>query len=197
MGACCSTPVKDVAFESKEVEQKSDDNAQCKPTSHEIDRAKNTVWPDLFDDLGAFAIVYKVYDGDTLTCLWPCGMQPGRPASYVRIKVRLNGIDTPELKSSNPAEKARAQMARDVLSEWCQSSGNIVWLQTAPTKATAKAKLACAGRDMYGRVLGTLYPSKPVVGEPYPQSAQEFLLQHKDHLAKPYDGGTKSDWNEV
>ena len=54
------------------------------------------------------ATVVSVYDGDTFTvdvALWP--------GLTWRGKVRVRGVDTPEIQTKNKAEKRRALLARD------------------------------------------------------------------------------------
>jgi endonuclease YncB( thermonuclease family) len=53
--------------------------------------------------------VGKVYDGDTVTVAF---LRNGSP---VKIQCRLEGLDTPELHSSDVREKALAMKARDAL----------------------------------------------------------------------------------
>lgn len=56
--------------------------------------------------------VVKVYDGDTFTIVTKIYDEP-----VCKIRVRLAGIDTPELKGCNGNEKTMALVARDKLSE--------------------------------------------------------------------------------
>ena len=54
------------------------------------------------------AKVFKVYDGDTITVeayLWP-GLE-------AKVSVRINGVDTPEIREKCEAEKQKAIEARD------------------------------------------------------------------------------------
>ena len=55
--------------------------------------------------------VIKVYDGDTITI---ATRLPGNTCVY-RFSVRLDGIDTPEIKSKNPREHERAVFVREQL----------------------------------------------------------------------------------
>ena len=58
--------------------------------------------------------VIKVYDGDTITV---ASKVPNLKNSQIfKFSVRLNGIDTPEIKGSNEDEKSIAIKARDALS---------------------------------------------------------------------------------
>src|SRR5690606_17256996 len=57
------------------------------------------------------ARVVRVVDGDTFEAdalVWP--------GHLVRVKVRIRGIDAPELRSTCPTEKLAAAIARDALS---------------------------------------------------------------------------------
>ena len=58
--------------------------------------------------------VIKVYDGDTITI---ASRVPGLYNSPIyKFSVRLNGIDSPEMKGKNEEEKEIAVKARDALS---------------------------------------------------------------------------------
>lgn len=57
--------------------------------------------------------VIKVYDGDTITI---ASKLPYNDSPLYRLSVRLNGIDTPEIKGKSEDEKTAAKSARDALS---------------------------------------------------------------------------------
>lgn len=57
--------------------------------------------------------VIKVYDGDTITI---ASKMPYDNSPLYRFHVRLNGIDTPEIKGKNPDEKSVAKLAKDFVS---------------------------------------------------------------------------------
>ena len=113
----------------------------------------------------------KVYDGDTVT------VEVLRHGKWVLQSIRLAGIDTPELRTKDPAEKVLAEAARTALST--QILDEHVWLY-------------CTGREKYGRVLGELYPATWFRGK-RSMSYNQWLLA-KGH-AVPYDGGTKGTWS--
>lgn len=117
-----------------------------------------------------YAYVSKVYDGDTIT------VEVLRHGHWVLQSVRLAGIDTPELRTKDAAEKTLAEAARNALSN--QILDEHVWLY-------------CTGREKYGRVLGEIYPTTWFRGRKS-VSYNRWLLE-KGH-AKPYDGGTKGTW---
>lgn len=58
--------------------------------------------------------VVKVYDGDTITVANCLPIIDDN--TIYRFSVRLNGIDTPEIKGKNEDEKTAAKNARDALS---------------------------------------------------------------------------------
>lgn len=84
--------------------------------------------------------VVKVVDGDSIHCAVHLGL--GDPSQLFIIRVRLFGIDTPELRCSNITKKAIALTAK-IFVESCVL-GKICYLQAH-------------GPDKYGRTLGTLY----------------------------------------
>ena len=84
--------------------------------------------------------VIKVYDGDTITI---ASKLPGLKHSPIyKFSVRLNGIDTPEMRGKNDDEKEMAHKARDALSE--RIFGKDVFLKNVQT-------------EKYGRLLCDVY----------------------------------------
>jgi len=80
--------------------------------------------------------------------------------------VRLNGIDTPEIKGKNEDEKRSAQIAKQALE-------NLILHRDVVLKNTQTEK--------YGRILADVY-----IGE---LNLNKWMLDNK--YAVPYDGGTK------
>jgi len=107
--------------------------------------------------------VIKVYDGDTITI---ATFVPGSRKLY-RFSVRLNGIDTPEMKSKNTDEKLLARKAQVVLSE--KIMGKVV-------------KLNDVSMEKYGRLLATVVYND--------QDINQWMVD-EGHAIK-YDGGTKT-----
>jgi endonuclease YncB( thermonuclease family) len=107
--------------------------------------------------------VIKVYDGDTLTI---AAQLPYPESPIYRFQVRLNGIDTPEIKSKSATEKTLAANARDALS-------NLLLHKIVQLKNTANEK--------YGRLLADVY-----LGELH---VNQWMIDNK--FAVRYDGGTK------
>ena len=110
--------------------------------------------------------VVDVYDGDTIKVVFLVHRRP-----YL-WKVRLAGIDTPELRTSCEQENAHGYMVRDALRE--RILDHVIVLQ-------------CGGFDKYGRLLGT----------PYHRGVNlcDWMVQRK--FAVPYDGGTKKPWKDI
>lgn len=108
--------------------------------------------------------VIKVYDGDTITI---ASRVPGLYNSPIyKFSVRLNGIDSPEMKGKNEEEKEIALKARDALSG--RIMGEEVRLENVQTEKYGR--LLC---DVY---LGYCHLNKWMIDERY---------------ALEYDGGTK------
>jgi endonuclease YncB( thermonuclease family) len=107
--------------------------------------------------------VIKVYDGDSITI---AAHLPIEKSPLFRFSVRLNGIDTPEIKGKNEDEKAAAKDARDALS-------NLILHKEIILKNV--------GTEKYGRILADVYLDDLYIND--------WLI--KEHYAVKYDGGTK------
>lgn len=109
--------------------------------------------------------VIKVYDADTITI---ASKLPYDESPMYRLSVRLNGIDTPEIKGKGVSEeeKKAAIVARDFLA-------NLVMNKFVRLENIASEK--------YGRILADVY-----IGDIY---INELLI--KERYAVKYDGGTK------
>jgi len=110
--------------------------------------------------------VVKVYDADTITVANRISVGGAQSDEIYRFQVRLNGIDSPEIKSKNATTKALAKQARDVLSGMI--FGKIVELRNVQL-------------EKYGRLLADVY-----LGDLH---LNEWLVENK--YAVRYDGGTK------
>jgi endonuclease YncB( thermonuclease family) len=84
------------------------------------------------------AMVTKVYDGDTVHAVF--ASEEG--GQYHRWSCRLVGVNTPELRSSDPQEKLLATQARDALSERILGK---------------EVRLHVGKFEKYGRLLVTIY----------------------------------------
>ena len=107
--------------------------------------------------------VIKVYDGDTITI---ASKLPFDNSPLYRLSVRLNGIDTPEIKGKTDDEKIAAKLVKDALSSLILNK--YVTLKNIQT-------------EKYGRILADVY-----IGEIH---INMWLITEK--YAVNYDGGTK------
>jgi len=107
--------------------------------------------------------VIKVYDGDTITI---ASKLPFNESPLYRLSVRLNGIDTPEIKGKTADEKQAAREARDAL------AGLIM---------NKQIRLENVESEKYGRILADVY-----LGDLY---INKWLIDNRYAIA--YDGGTK------
>lgn len=114
-------------------------------------------------------IVIKVYDGDTITIAQKL---PYENSPLFRFAIRLNGIDSPEIKTKHESEKKYAERSRDALHQ-------LIFEKTVTLKNISLEK--------YGRILADLYYNDIHVNK--------WLLDNK--YAIPYDGTKKKEWNDV
>ena len=114
------------------------------------------------------AEVVSVYDGDTITCNVDLGFK-----TFKRVKVRLTGIDTPEIRTRDLEEKKRGFASRDWLSS--QILGKNILLHTKE-------------KGKFGRWLGTIWSlEEEEINE---QNSYNQKLISEGH-ANPYDGGKR------
>jgi endonuclease YncB( thermonuclease family) len=140
--------------------------------------------PELtIEGVNTWAKVLSVYDGDTMTVALPV------QDSVFKFQLRINGIDTPEMKGPH---KTQAYAARNRMLQLCglaialedMSSSKQVqnMLETNP----AYVWLECGSPDKYGRTLADVYAS------PAKQELFSTIMIKEGH-AYAYDGGTKKD----
>lgn len=121
------------------------------------------------------AKIISVYDGDTCNAIFK--LDTGLP--YYNYKIRLVGIDTPEIKPSLQLPNRdqliiKAKQARDFIKE--KTSNQLVTLELY-------------GLDKYGRVLAKIYLSV----QPSVDCCINTMLIGAG-LANAYNGGAKTDW---
>ena len=115
------------------------------------------------------AYVKDVYDGDTITV----DISLGFHVNMTDIKVRLVGIDTPEVRTRDLDEKEKGLATRDWLRE--RILGKKVLLHTA-------------NRGKFGRWLGTIWDLEKDKPE-FENSYNKQLIN--EGLAKEYWGGKR------
>jgi endonuclease YncB( thermonuclease family) len=109
--------------------------------------------------------VIKVYDGDTITI---ASKLPFNDSPLYRLSVRLNGIDTPEIKGKTEDEKIAAKSARDALSALILNK--YITLKNIQS-------------EKYGRILADVYLDDLWLNE--------WMI--KERYALIYEGGTKTN----
>lgn len=110
--------------------------------------------------------VVRVYDGDTITVNineWPALLGH-------EIGIRVNGIDTPEIRGKCTSEKQKAREARDLVKRILANAEVI--------------ELRNLDRGKYFRVVADVY----VDGQELSKRVLNANLAHE------YHGGTKSGW---
>ena len=107
--------------------------------------------------------VIDVYDGDTITIIFPFNKK------YYKKRLRLAGIDTPEIKTKNDQEKMNGIFVK----EWLENRilNSIVYIHF--TK-----------EDKYGRLMGWIYENRNSKN-----TVNNLMIQ--SNLAFPYNGGKK------
>lgn len=111
--------------------------------------------------------IVRVYDGDTVTIATRISVDGKEIPKIFRFNVRLLGIDTPEMRTKNQAEKALAVKARDALNAYIMNK--TVTLQSV-------------SYDKYGRILADILTKDGV-------NISDWMISNG--YAVKYDGGTK------
>lgn len=158
----CINPISFFRFKNK------NNSTSHQYTSHNyMENGTDIKWEDTVEF--TFPIkcgrVIKVYDADTITI---ASKLPFDNSPLYRLSVRLNGIDTPEIKGKNISdeEKEAAKNARDFVA-------NLVLNKCV--------RLENIESEKYGRLLADVY-----IGEIH---LNKLLLEER--YAVKYDGGTK------
>ena len=117
------------------------------------------------------ATLMRVVDGDTIDAEIDLGFK-----IFIKERIRLMGIDTPESRTRNLAEKSWGKAASAKLSEL---------LAEADGKFTLVTKMQKKGK--FGRILGTIQVStKDGIVD-----ANQVLMN--ENFAIPYTGGNKEE----
>tara|TARA_R110001583_G_scaffold46820_5_gene146701 strand:- start:987 stop:1379 length:393 start_codon:yes stop_codon:yes gene_type:complete len=109
------------------------------------------------------ATLDRIIDGDTFDCILDLGFD----VKLHKQRVRLHGIDTPESRTRDLAEKKLGLAAKERLKELC----------------VGKFKIKSLGKGKYGRILGI----------PYTEDGADIcqILIDEGHAVE-YHGGTKT-----
>ena len=109
------------------------------------------------------ATLDRVVDGDTFDCILDLGFD----VKLHKQRVRLAGIDTPESRTRDLAEKKLGLAAKERLKELC----------------IGKIQVKSLGKGKYGRILGI----------PYTEDGRDICdVLVKEGHAVEYHGGTKT-----
>lgn len=119
------------------------------------------------------AKVTDVYDGDTITVIYLINKK-----TPFRIRIRIEGLDTPEIRGSSPVEKQAAEAIKYHVQDMLLN-------KIVPIKVSKWDKYG-------GRVIGTVYLSNHT--EENPKTLTTYLLDNG--YAKEYSGKAKEDWDE-
>jgi endonuclease YncB( thermonuclease family) len=142
--------------------------------------------------------VVDVYDGDTLTCVIPVHGQ------MYKYDIRLNGIDTPEIKTKDENEKKKAIDSRNFLirqilcnaeleNEFsCFGNCKRKDIQCFLKKHVILVWIQCYEFEKYGRLLADIYPINRETKTIKDICLSDCLITF-GHAIK-YDGGTKIKW---
>ena len=86
------------------------------------------------------ATVVRVVDGDTVDVMLDLGFNVS-----LKERVRLYGINAPESRTRDKAEKVKGLAAKDFVVEWTEDHADDIFIVTRIDK-----------RGKYGRILGTI-----------------------------------------
>ena len=143
--------------------------------------------PELsINGLKTYGRLIDVYDGDTVKVILPTF------GSYYKFSIRLNDIDTCEIRSKDKILQNNGIKARDRLFELVT---NIKVITKNDIKKTLESDVYlvwvdCCNKDKYGRVLANIYKDNDTT-----KSFSEILLEEK--LAYKYEGKTKLSDDDI
>jgi endonuclease YncB( thermonuclease family) len=143
--------------------------------------------PELsINGLKSYGRLVDIYDGDTVKIVLPVF------DSFYKFSIRLNEIDTCEIKSKDKVLQENAIKARDRLFELL-TNNKVDAVNSINCKNDIKKALdaevylvwvECDSKDKYGRILANIYKDKGST-----KSVSEILIEEK--LAYRYGGKTK------
>ena len=121
------------------------------------------------------AHVERVVDGDTIDCTIDLGF-----STWKKIRVRMEGINTPESRTRDKEEKKRGLAAKDRLVEILKCNNN-------------KCVLRVSGLGKFGRALATVLVDSlsPLNGEDGITSINVNQLLIEEGHAVAYHGGKR------
>lgn len=124
-----------------------------------------------FEGIETYARVAKIYDPDTITIVFE---QFGQ---MIKLNIRLDGIDAPELKSKIEAESNACKQGIQRMKELVEDKVVYVFLNKY---------------DKYGRILARVQTLEPI--EEGLSCINDYLLKYR--YVRTYDGGKKVEWTQ-
>lgn len=118
----------------------------------------------------------KVIDGDTIDLMVDLGFN-----IHFKMRVRLYGVNTPESRTKDLAEKELGLKAKKFTEDWL-STHEWVFVNTIPDK-----------NDKYGRILAKIYSSEQIEN---PTTACLNLDMIQSGYAREYYGVGDKTWLE-
>jgi endonuclease YncB( thermonuclease family) len=147
------------------LKKNSTKNQKKQVSNNDLDYLENIEYKDTIPFI--FPIthgkVVKIYDGDTITI---ASKLPYNESPIYRFQVRLNGIDTPEIKGKTNEEKELAKTSKNTLN-------NMIYNKIV--------RLEKVSNEKYGRILAEVY-----LGD---TNINKYMIS--SCYAVEYDGGTK------
>jgi micrococcal nuclease len=122
------------------------------------------------------AKVLKVIDGDTLDVMIDLGFN-----IHHKARVRLYGVNAPESRTKDLAEKAMGLKAKTFTADW-MARHQTVFLKTIAGKD-----------DKYGRILAQIYSDKDVKSEQTACLNEDIV---SSGYARAYFGAGDKTWDE-
>jgi len=164
MGSCISSENKSKSKSKSKSKNKSTEEYDLIEQLNKID--PKSISNVFYQDCPIMAKVIDVYDGDTIKVIILIDKTP------IKISLRLNGIDTPEIKKGKgklEEEKEAGIICRDKLKELVENKIVTIVIRRW---------------DKYARVVADVYWNY--------LNINQYMIKH--NLAKPYLGDTKTNW---
>ena len=120
------------------------------------------------------AKLVRVVDGDTVDAMIDCGF-----SIFKKKRIRLHGIDAPESRTRDKAEKKRGLAAKARLKELIKEGKNVFTIETSVDK-----------KGKYGRLLGKLFRLYEEFKPTNETRSYNQILVDEEH-ATYYDGGKR------
>ena len=131
-----------------------------------------------FEVIGTFkARLVDIYDGDTQTYVIRFNNE------FYRVSVRVNGIDTPEIRSKDPGAIQARNRAFEILTSKTIENHTKADIKRILNENRYMVTLRCIKSEKYGRTLADVISYNGI-------NLGDQLIKEK--LAVKYDGGTKT-----